>query len=58
MTRRADDATGDDETDSILSDPDLMRAIQEGLADAEAGQTFSHEDVRAALDPDASRSGP
>lgn len=42
---RADWDTARRETESILSDPDLMKAIRAGLADGEAGRVHSHEDV-------------
>lgn len=42
---RADWGTARQETESILSDPELMKAIRAGLADGEAGHVFSHEDV-------------
>lgn len=37
------------ETLDVLSDADLVRDIQDGLRDAEAGQVFSHEEVVAEL---------
>ena len=42
------------ETNEVLSDPELVRGLQEGLADISAGRVFSAEEVSADL---AARSG-
>jgi hypothetical protein len=42
------------ETNEVLSDPELVRDLQEGLADVRAGRVFSAEQVSADL---AARSG-
>ena len=43
----ADDYDSLIETLDVLSDPELVRDIQRGLAEAEAGETVSHEQVVA-----------
>lgn len=45
----ADDFDSLMETLDVLSDADLVRDIQDGLRDAEAGQVFSHDEVVAEL---------
>ena len=39
-----------EETAEILSDPDTMTAIEEGLAEAERGETVTHDELRRELD--------
>jgi len=45
----ADDFDSLMETLDVLSDADLVRDIQDGLRDAEAGKVFSHDEVVAEL---------
>lgn len=45
----ADDYDALLETLDVLSRPEDVAAIQRGLADLEAGETFSGEEVRAAM---------
>ena len=55
---RADWDEARQETESILSDPELMKAIRAGLADGEAGRVFSHEDVVDAQQRRSKGAGP
>lgn len=38
------------ETLEILADPELSKAVREGLRDAEAGRLLSHDEVWGAVD--------
>ena len=39
------------ETLEVLADPDLVRSIEQGLTEADAGRVVSHEDVWDDVDP-------
>jgi predicted transcriptional regulator len=39
----------EEETLEILTDPEMMAAMKQGLADIEAGRVHNHEDVWAEL---------